>query len=414
MSNSISAIPVETICMACNDARCDFKPMKFQRRCLGDYDILIDMKYCGVCHSDLHSAAGHLDAIMGKVQYPHVPGHELSGVCERVGPKVTKFKVGDHIGVGCMVDSCLSCSECLAGQEQKCKNKNTATYQGVDTHGRASTHPERQANGKKGYTLGGYTSKMVVTEQFGILIPKSYPLEYAGPVMCAGVTMFDPMQVHGVKPGSKVGIAGLGGLGQMGIRIAKALGAEVTVISRSQNKEKFARECGADSFVLSSSASAMTAHTGKLDLILNTIPSHHDYVSFQRLLNKKGIQVLLGLHSGLAAALILDGVVGGNSRIKMSGIGGIKATQDVIDLCDRYKIYPEVSIVPVTELNRVYTALDGANDSGVRYVLDIGNTLKEGVVCDAPPPDIGPVQSSFTLGNALVECFGLFCCCRWW
>lgn len=410
---SISSSPVDTICMACDDSRCDFKAIKLQRRPLGDFDVLIDMKYCGVCHSDLHDAAGHLDDLLGKRKYPHVPGHELSGVCLQVGARVTKFKVGDHIGVGCMVDSCLSCASCHSGKEQKCKNSMTPTYQGFNQHGRAATYPAIQANGEKGYTLGGYTSKMVVTEHFGILIPKSYPLEYAGPVMCAGVTVYDPLQEHGVKAGSKVGIVGLGGLGQMGVRIAKAMGADVTVISRSQQKEKFARDLGADSFIVSTSQSSMEAHAGKLDLIINTIPAYHDYICFQSLLNKAGTQVLLGLHAGFAGAMVIESVVGGRSRIKSSIIGSIRATEDVINLCDQHKIYPVISIVPVTELNNVFKLLDSANDKGVRYVLDIANTLKEGVVCNAPPPDLGPNQSRFNLGSVLMEICGLFCCCRW-
>jgi uncharacterized zinc-type alcohol dehydrogenase-like protein len=269
------------------------------------------------------------------------------------------------------VDACLECVECLKGEEQKCKKKSVGTYQGKDSHGRAAVWPLEftDASGKtqKGYTLGGYTNKMVITEQFAIKIPKSYPLEFAGPVMCAGVTLYDPLKVYGCKPGSKIGIAGLGGLGQMGIRIAKAMGASVTVISRQASKEAYARKCGADTFVISTDKVQMDKEAGKLDMILNTIPSYHDYMIYQPLLMSKGIQILLGLHAGFVGAMLTDGIVGGRSRIKMSGIGGIRATQEVIDLCDRNKIYPEIVIEPVTALNKIYTALDQANDTGVRY-----------------------------------------------
>eukprot|EP00435_Cladocopium_sp_Y103_P053857 s1161_g17.t1 len=170
-----------------------FEPMKLKRRELNDLDVLIEMKYCGVCHSDLHIAAGHMENVLGKVEYPCVPGHELAGVVKQIGSKVTKFSVGDHIGVGCMVDSCLECSKCKEGQEQKC-SKQVGTYAGKDWSGRAQV-PERQQ------TIGGYTSVMVVQERFGIKIPKSYPLDMAGPVMCAGITMYDPLKAFNAKPG---------------------------------------------------------------------------------------------------------------------------------------------------------------------------------------------------------------------
>ena len=415
MSSSPGA-PIDTLCMACSDTSCDFKPVKLQRRAVGDMDLLLDMKYSGVCHSDLHSAAGHLDGLTGAKNFPHVPGHELAGVVVQVGSKVTKFAVGDHVGVGCIVDSCLNCDECKKGEEQKCKNKSTSTYQGKDLHGRAAVWPPEftNASGKtvKGYTLGGYTTKMVITEQFAIKIPKSYPLECAGPVMCAGVTLYDPLKVYGCKAGSKVGIVGLGGLGQMGVRIAKAMGATVTVISRASSKEAFAKKCGADLFVVSADAEQMAKQVGTLDMVLNTIPSYHDYLVYQPLLTSNGIQILLGLHAGFVGAMLTDNIVGGKSRLKMSGIGGIRATQEVIDLCDKNKIYPEISIEPVTALNNIYTALDKANDTGVRYVLDI-STLKEGVKCDAEPPQLGPNQSHFTLGAVIKELCYLLCCCKW-
>ena len=399
------ACSMEVLCMGCDDNRCDFKLMKLHRRKMGDEDVEIQMKYCGVCHSDLHSAAGHLNGIR-KTEYPMVPGHELAGIITNVGRNVTGFQVGDSVGVGCMVDSCLECKNCKAGNEHKCSKENTGTYQGENKFGRAAVA------GRTKLTIGGYTDKMVVHYKFAVLIPKSYPLEMAGPVMCAGVTMYSPLTTHGVKSGSHVGILGLGGLGQMGVRIAKALGAKVTVISTSSAKKDLAMKCGADSFVVSSEEADMKGAKGTLDIILNTIPSYHDYVVYQTLLTSKGIQVLLGLHAGLAAAMLLDSVVGGSSRIKMSGIGSIRETQDVINLCDKHRIFPDISIVPVTELNSVYSNLDSSNASGTRYVLDIGNTLREDIVCDAPPPKIGPDANKMSLGAILSELLGLLCCCR--
>jgi uncharacterized zinc-type alcohol dehydrogenase-like protein len=194
--------PIDIVCMATQSPSCDFKPLALQRRPLGAHDVLIDMKYCGICHTDVHAATGDVAALMGK-HYPCVPGHELAGVCTRVGAAVTKFKVGDQVGVGCMVDSCLTCKSCLAGEEQKC-SKQVATYNGIDKSGRAAPHGTK-------HTLGGYTSKMVVHERFGILIPPSYPLECAGVVMCAGVTLFDPLRRYKCA-GKRVGIIGVGGL----------------------------------------------------------------------------------------------------------------------------------------------------------------------------------------------------------
>ena len=195
---------VESLCMATADASCDFKPLQVLRRPVGEYDVLIDMKYCGVCHSDLHSAAAH-NSQMRAVQYPHVPGHELAGIVEAVGAKVSKVRVGQKVGVGCLVDSCLCCSKCDAGLEQKCP-KSVGTYQGQDNGSGRALRP-----GDQTYTQGGYTTKHVCHEHFVIIIPESHPLQCAGPIMCAGITMYDPLKAHGMGPGNHVGIVGLGG-----------------------------------------------------------------------------------------------------------------------------------------------------------------------------------------------------------
>lgn len=398
---------IETLCMACNDSSCDFKPIKLFRRSMGDEDIVVEMKYCGVCHTDLHRSAGHLNAIGAPTQYPCVPGHELCGIVSNIGKSVKGFKIGDAVGIGCMVDSCLACKECLAGNEHKCLKEMTSTYQDSNKFGRAAVYPPDSK------TLGGYTSVMVIHFKFAILIPSTYPLDMAGPVMCAGVTMYSPLSTYGVKQGSKVGIVGLGGLGQMGIKIAKSMGAIVTVISTSSSKKQLALNLGADEFIISSDKASITSGKGKLDLILNTIPSYHDYMMYQSLLTaSKGIQIILGLHAGLAAAMIVDKIVGGTSRVKISVIGSIKETQDVINLCDKYKIYPEIVVVPVSEINNVYTELDKSNATAVRYVLDIANTLKEDVIC-SKPPTITPAINEMTTCSILTECCGLLCCCRW-
>jgi len=391
------AEPTDALCMACADDKCDFKPMRFQRRALGPQDVLIDMKYCGVCHSDLHTAANHMAGVGRKTVYPCTPGHELAGVCIAVGPEVSKIKVGDQVGVGCYVDSCHDCDQCKNGQEQKC-SKIVGTYNGKDWSGRAASSPP----GKP--TVGGYSSKMVVHERFAILIPPNYPLNCAGPVMCAGITMYDPLKVQGAKAGTRVGIIGLGGLGVMGIKLAKAIGCKVTAISRTRGKEELAKQCGAESFVASGDDQSMAGAAKTLDLILNTIPSTHDWAVYQSLLDTGGRQVLLGAHAGTAAAMYADKLKK-NSPVVMSMVGGIPNTQEVIDICAKEGIYPEVEVVPVQKLNEVYTALDASNDSGKRYVLDLEGSLNEQAfeTCIAPPPTLGPNTTNLRMSSVGYE-----------
>lgn len=394
---------VETLCMACSGPACDFKPVGMQRRPLGPSDILIDMKYCGVCHSDVHHAANHN---MGQTPYPCVPGHELAGVCVAVGAACTKIRVGMRVGVGCMVDSCLDCKLCGDGEEQKC-DKLVGTYGGKDKGSGRAASP-------CGWTLGGYTSRFVVHEHFAIIIPDGYPLEAAGPVMCAGITMYDPFAKLNATVGTRVGIVGLGGLGVMGIKIAKALGCTVTAISRSQAKEGFARGEGADSYVASSDRGQMEGAQGSFDIILNTIPVYHDYDVFTKLLKAEGKQVILGLHKGIVAGYMLGKLTGGRCRIMHSGIGGIKNTQAVMDLCAKHNIVPQLKIMPCEKLNEIYTLLDGGNDAGVRYVLDIGGTLNEETAarCTDPPPTLAEPTGSMSIMGGICETLRLTCCCK--
>jgi uncharacterized zinc-type alcohol dehydrogenase-like protein len=346
----------------------------------------------------------------GKVAYPIVPGHELAGVCVAVGPGVTKFKVGDQVGVGCMVDACLACAACKRGEEQLCSKGNIATYNGRNKFGRAETYPAG------GATLGGYTTKMVVHERFGIKLPEGYPLEFAGPVMCAGVTLFDPLRRYGAGPGKRVAIIGLGGLGQMGVRIAKAMGCHVTAVSRLPAKKALADDCGADAFLASADEAAMRGAHNSVDLVLNTIPADHDYHAFSKLcVRAGGKQIILGLNSALAGALVVNGLTCGASRVKMSGIGGIEATQAVVDLCAAHNIKPVVKIIGAHEINGVYEELEKGNDSGVRHVLDIGTINEETAAkCTAPPPDFaGATAHGITTGGLLWAAADMFFCGKW-
>jgi len=389
--------------------------MRMARRPVGDYDVLFRMVACGICHSDLHIARGHIESVAGKVNYPLVPGHELAGVCTAVGSKVTKFAVGDHVGVGCMVDSCLKCKECLSGEEQKCSHKygNVATYNGKDRYGRAATSPVG------GSTIGGYSTAHVVHEKFAIKIPSEYPLASAGPVMCAGVTLFDPLRRYGTKAGTKVGIVGVGGLGTMGIKIAKALGAEVTAISRGPSKEAYCRSAGADHFISSTDAAAMKAARGTLDLIMNTISANHDYDVYTQLLapGPNGKHIILGLNNALGAAMLVDKITFGRSRVKMSGIGSIEATQAVIDLCAKNNIQPEIKMVRADEINSVYEALENGNDAGIRHVIDIEGSLTEAAFeeCKAERPkfDSKDTDPGMTTAGLLSEAAGMFFRGKW-
>ena len=389
----------DALCMACDDERCDFKPVRFQRRPVGLQDVEIEMRFCGVCHSDLHTAASHIAGVGRKTEYPCTPGHELAGVCVAVGKDVTKFKVGDHVGVGCLVDSCHECDACKAGEEQKCA-KSVGTYNGTDWSGRAASHPA----GRK--TIGGYSSKMVVHERFGILIPPDYPLEKAGPVLCSGITMYEPLRKHGAAVGTRVGVIGLGGLGVMGIKLAKALGCTVTAISRTAAKQELAEQSGAMEFVASSDRTAMKAAAKSLDLILNTIPAQHNWAAYQPLLDRGGKHVILGANSAMAGAMFAPKLRWFSTpSVVHSVIGGIANTQEVIDLCAREKIYPETELVPVQQLNEVYTKLDASNDSGMRYVLDLSRSLTSDTVhtFDAPPPTLGPNATGFNYGAIIAD-----------
>ncbi len=289
--------------------------------------------------------------------------------------------------------------------------KQTSTYNGKDGNGRAAVYP------KDSRTLGGYTKTMVVNEKFGVLVPPSYPLKMAGPVMCAGITMYDPIVKANLNPGAKVAVVGLGGLGIMGLKIAKAMGYEATAISRTDAKKALAVQAGISKYIASSSTEAMTTSRGKFDLILNTIPSYHDYDIYTTLLARQGKQVLLGLHAGLGAALIVNGLTCGASKVIMSGIGGIRATQEVIDLCNKHQIFPEIEVMPCSALNSIYEKLDSSNETGVRYVLDIENTLNERTMAECegkPAPVLQPaVNGGLSLGSILSDAMRLFCCCKW-
>ena len=409
-----SGAPILARCMVADTTSCVFTSRTYARRPMGAHDVALEMKYCGLCHTDVHAAAGHVDALMGG-RRPCVPGHELAGVCVAVGSAVTRVRVGDAVGVGCMVDSCQSCAACRRGEQQFCSSM-TPTYGGTPRSARSAV-----GAGAPGWTLGGYTTAFVVDERFAVIIPAGYPLAAAGPVMCAGVTVFDPLRRHGAGAGTRVGVVGVGGLGCLAIKIAKALGCAVTAVTRSAAKAAAARRCGADAVLVSADAADMAQARGSLDLVLDTVPASHDLAPYRALLARgrtaAGRQrrlVILGLSPELVAGIVLDLVACGTSRVVGGNIGSVECTQAVVDLCAEHKIVPDIELIPVEKLHPAYTALAAGNDSSVRYVLDLA-TLDDGAAerCRAvPPPDLGPPPPAISLLSIAASIFGMLCCCR--
>jgi len=341
-----------------------FKKIKIQRNAAGDNDVTFKLKYCGICHTDVNAA----DNSFGTTKYPCVPGHELARVVTSVGKNVTKVKPGDKVGVGYLVDSCGQCTMCKGGDEQFCQKGNVSTCDGEwMKYGRVKTDTDR--------TFGGYSGQHAVPENFVVKIPEGYPLESAGPVFCAGVTMFTPLCNYGAdKGGMNVGFVGIGGLGQMGIQLAKAMGNTVTAISTSLNKKQAAMEIGADNFVVSTSEESMKAAAGSLNLIINTVSAEFDVNLYLQLLAPKGVIVLIGLnpkpHSVNQIGLLFQ-----NHAIAGSLIGGIPITQRAIDFCHKHKIVPKIRMITAKDLDTVYDELNKKNDTILRNVLDLEASL---------------------------------------
>lgn len=337
----------------------EFSKIEIERNTAGADDVTFDLKYCGICHTDVLIAAND----MGSTKYPCVPGHEVAGVVSSVGENVTKFKVGDQVGIGYIVDCCMNCAPCEAGEEHICSQGMTATYDADTKHGHIATD--------SGWTYGGYSGSYTVNQRFLVKIPADFPLEAAGPIFCAGVTMFSPLVNWKANfGGMRVGIVGIGGLGQMGVRLAKAMENTVTAISTSPNKESAAKEIGADSFVVSTDPESMEAAAMSLDLIINTVAANHDLNLYLPLLANKGVIVQLGL--AMAPHAISQGALMFR-KLTISGsfIGGMLETQQCIDFCSEHKIVPSIKLVTAQDLESVYTQLQSKNDSIVRNVLDI-------------------------------------------
>ena len=328
----------------------DLIPTTIERREVGPHDVLIDIKFAGICHSDIHTVRGD----WGPQQYPLVPGHEIAGVVTQVGAKVTKHAVGDRVGVGCMVNSCKECENCLKGEEQYCLKGNVGTYGAVDRDGTI--------------TQGGYSTHVVVTEDFVVRIPEALELDVAAPLLCAGITTFSPLHHWGAGPGKKVAVVGLGGLGHMGVKIAHAMGAEVTVLSQSLKKQEDGLKLGADHYYATSDESTFSDLAGTFDLIINTVSASIDISSYLQLLKLDGALVNVGAP---AEPLPVNAfaLIGGRRSFAGSMIGGIRETQEMLDFCAEHGIGAEIEVIPAEKINEAYERVL-ASDVRYRFVID--------------------------------------------
>ncbi|MCE9680381.1 NAD(P)-dependent alcohol dehydrogenase [Shewanella sp. AS1] len=343
---------MQTTGYAAQSADSPLKPYSYDCRSLRDEDVAIEILYSGVCHSDLHTARND----WGWTVYPTVPGHEIVGRVIEVGSKVSKYKVGDHVAVGCMVDSCQECQHCHSGEEQFCEEGMTQTY----------NSPDRIT---QEITKGGYAKHVVVREEFVLEVPASLDLAKVAPLLCAGITTYSPLRTWDVGPGSKVGVVGMGGLGHMAVKLAVAMGAHVTVLSRSEGKRQDAMDLNADAFLISSDSDAMAQAANHFDLIIDTVPVKHDVTPYFPLLKVDGTIALVG-QVGPMAELNSVPMLLGRRRLAGSIIGGIKETQEMLDFCGRFNILPEVEMIKMEQINEAFERLEKA-DVHYRFVIDM-------------------------------------------
>ncbi|MFK0043229.1 NAD(P)-dependent alcohol dehydrogenase [Streptomyces sp. NPDC090741] len=320
------------------------------RRPVGQHDVLIEVKYAGICHSDIHQVRDG----WGEGIYPMVPGHEIAGVVAEVGPGVTKFAVGDHVGVGCFVDSCRECEYCLRGQEQFCVKGMTGTYNALDKQGEP--------------TYGGYSTHLVVDENYTVRIPDGLSLDVAAPLLCAGITLYSPLKHWQAGPGKKVAIVGLGGLGHMGVKIAAALGAEVTVLSQSLRKQEDGLRLGASHYYATSDEATFEKLAGSFDLVISTVSAPLGLDAYLGLLKVDGALVNVGAPEE-PVELNLFSVIQGRKTLAGSMIGGIAETQEMLDFCAEHGLGSEIELIPAAEINAAYDRVL-ASDVRYRFVID--------------------------------------------
>lgn len=345
-------IPVKGF--AAQNATSPLGPFSFQRREVGSHDVLIEILYCGVCHSDIHQVRNE----WGGSIYPMVPGHEIVGRVVRIGDHVKHFKVGDLAGVGCFVDSCRSCPSCQSGLEQYCEEGMVVTYNGLERD-------------KKTPTYGGYSSQIVVDEQYTLHVSSKLSLERVAPLLCAGITTYSPLMQWNVGKGQRVGILGLGGLGHMAVKFAASLGAEVTMLSSSKSKEADAKRLGAHHFALTSDPGTMSKLNNHFDFILNTVSAPHDLNTYLQLLRRDGTMVLVGVPPTPPEVPAFN-LIAKRRRLAGSLIGGIKETQEMLDYCAEHNIMSDVEVIPIQEINIAYERVLKA-DVRYRFVIDMSS-----------------------------------------
>lgn len=332
-------------------------PFQISRREPGPSDVLIEISHCGVCHSDVHQAR---DEWGGSI-FPMVPGHEIVGKVAKVGAKVNQFRVGDSVGVGCFVDSCRDCPNCHVGLEQYC------------THGMIGTYNSLEKD-KKTPTYGGYSTQIVVDENYVLRIPKNLPLDQAAPLLCAGITTYSPLRHWNAGPGKKIAVLGLGGLGHMAVKIAHAMGAEVTVLSHSLKKKEDAKRLGADHFYATSDSSTFQKLQNNFDLILNSVSVELDLNQYLQTLKRDGTMVLLGVPTK-APEVAAFSLIMGRRSLAGSLIGGIKETQEMLDFCGKHNIVSDIETIAIQDINTAYDRMV-KGDVRYRFVIDI-NSLKK-------------------------------------
>ncbi len=340
---------------AARSATENLEPYRFDRRNPRPNDVVVEILYCGICHSDIHVARSDWPG----TTYPVVPGHEIVGRVASIGANVTRFASGDLVGVGVMVDSCRTCAPCKRGLEQYCENGATLTYNDVDRH-----------DGKP--TYGGYSERIVVSEEFVFRLPDGLDPKGAAPLLCAGITTWSPLRHWSVREGTRVAVVGLGGLGHMALKLAKALGARVTLFTRSPAKERDARRLGADRVVLSTDEKQMDGVKGVFDLIVDTVPYAHDLNPYLRTLSLDGTLVLVGLLGDVEPALDTVPLIVGRKSIAGSVIGGIPETQELLDFCAARGIASDVEVVPIQKVNEAYERML-RSDVKYRFVIDMSS-----------------------------------------
>jgi alcohol dehydrogenase (NADP+) len=348
-------MPMNVQGYAAHSATTDLVPHQFERRSPRPDDVVIGILYCGVCHSDLHSARNDWE---GSV-YPIVPGHEIIGRVIEVGKDVTRFKTGDRVGVGCLVDSCHQCPSCEHGEEQYCASTPVFTYNSVD---RFDGRP----------TYGGYSDKIVVSDKFVLRIPDGIDMKAAAPLLCAGITTWSPLRHWKVAKGSTVAVIGLGGLGHMALKFARCMGADVTLFTRTRGKMDDARRLGANRIVLSTDAAQMESVARKFDLIIDTVPSVHDLNPYMPTLAINGTLVLVGYLGGLEPLLKTVPMIMGRRSVAGSVIGGIRETQEMLDFCGKHNLTSDIEMIKIQDINNAYDRML-KSDVKYRFVIDMAS-----------------------------------------